>query len=271
MASIAKTSGSTAPNAKPKTFQLGTATPLTGFNLDPSTGEIYQDTGAEIAHYGSGCPRKPNRAIRSTPSAAVISPAAMGVAVDGATHTVYVANSGSDDVAVFGDVRPIVTTGPEPTAATESEVTLTGHIDPAGRGDITELPLRIRLRQDLRHTRFPARPTRPPSNFTGPTDVTATITGLSPGTREHYRLVADQRPGRDRRSARTESFSSTQPPAIDGLVAEHLTATSADLEAQVNPNGLETTYRFEYGPTTATVRPHRSRRDDQRVQLRPGI
>ena len=59
-----------------------------------------------------------------------------GVAVDGTTHTVYVADAGGNDVAEFTDARPIVTTG-EPINATESGMTLTGHIDPAGPAAIT--------------------------------------------------------------------------------------------------------------------------------------
>ena len=41
-------------------------------------------------------------------------------------------------------------------------------------------------------------------------------------------------------------ITTTQPAAITGLVSENLTPTTADLKAQINPNGLETRYRFEY-------------------------
>src|SRR5262249_25959917 len=133
----------------------------------------------------------------------------------------------------------------------ESSVTLTGHIDPAGRGNITDC--RVEFGFDKSYgTTLPCTPdpaTSPPgSNFTGPTDVSATVTGLSPGTEDHYRVVASNPIGATSKGA-DHTFITTQPPAVDGLDSANLTATTADLQAQVNPNGLETTYRFEYGPT----------------------
>jgi hypothetical protein len=231
----------------PDPSQLGTATPLTGFNLDPSTGEVYQDTGSAIAHYASGCPTEagPCDPLDSFGSGDLHG--SMGVAVDGETHTVYVANSSSGDVAVLSDIRPIVTTDPQ-AGATESEVTLAGHIDPAHRGDITECYFEYGFDTNYGHT-VPCSPDPASSNFTEPTNVIGTVTGLSPGTEDHYRLVAGNVGGAVSVGA-DEVFSSTQPPVIDGLAAENLTATSADIEAQVNPGGLDTTYRVEYGTTT---------------------
>jgi hypothetical protein len=144
-----------------------------------------------------------------------------------------------------------VTTGP-PTGATESSVTLTGHIDPAGRGDITECRFEYGFDKTygavLPCTPDPA--SNPPgSNFTGPMDVTATVTGLSSGTMDHYRVVASNAADATTSGA-DRTFITTAPPAITGLASENLTATSADLLAKINPNGLDTTYRFEYGTTT---------------------
>ena len=78
--------------------------------------------------------------------------------------------------------------------------------------------------------------------------MTATLTGLSPGTARHYRLVASSvidatAVGGDK------TFRTTAPPAITGLAAERLTATSADLIAKINPNGREVRYHVEYGTT----------------------
>ena len=235
------------PEHEASEFQVGTASPLTGFNLDTSTGEIYQDTGVAIAHYDSGCPSTagPCDPLDSFGSGDLFG--AMGVGVSGATHIVYVANSSSNDVAVFSDIRPIVTTGPE-AGATESEVTLTGHIDPAGRGNISSCYFEYGFDRTYGHT-VPCSPDPASSNFTGPTDVTGTVSGLSGGTKDHYRLVASNVPGATSIGA-DRLFSSTQPPVVDGLAAEHLTATTADIEAQVNPGGLDTTYRVEYGTTT---------------------
>jgi hypothetical protein len=234
-------------NAPPFTydgnFRVGTVGPLTGFGVDPSSLEFYQDTGSQIAHY-SDC----------DPPVSPCDPAdefggghlfgSKGVAVDGENHTVYVANSTGNEISVFSDARPIVTTGP-PTNVTEDSVTLNAHVDPAGRGNITSCRFEYGFNTSYGST-VPCTPDPAGSNFSEPTDVTATITGLSPGTKDHYRVVVSNTVGGTSLGA-DRTFITTQAPAIDGLSSAHLTATSADLNAQVNPNGLDTTYHFDYG------------------------
>lgn len=231
--------------------------PTEGFGFDPVTEELYQATGTrtgEGAHpprvnHFDACPHVetegPCEPLDSFGEGQLNN--AGGVAVDGDTHTVYVANEGSNDVLVFTDARPIVTT--ESFAATDSTVTLSGSVDPAGRGNISQCYFEYGFEVSYGST-IPCDPdpsaSPPGSNFTGPTTVTATISGLSPGTTGHYRLVArnvteGQAAGLDR------TFTSTSPPAIVGLAAERLTATTADLVARITPNGRDTTYRFEYG------------------------
>jgi hypothetical protein len=231
----------------PDPSQLGTTPELTGFNLDPSTGELYQDTGSMIAHYAADCPTESGPCNPLDSFGAGDLSDARGVGVDGETHTVYVVNSGGGEVSVFGDIRPIVITKPQ-AGATESSVTLAGYVDPANRGNITECYFEYGFDTHYGHT-VPCSPDPASSNFTQPTDVVATVAGLSAGTKNHYRLVAGNAGGAVSVGA-DEVFSSTEPPLIDGLVAENLTATSADIEAQVNPGGLDTTYRVEYGTTS---------------------
>jgi hypothetical protein len=225
-----------------------------GFAFDPSDGELYQVVKTEnpltepeaINHYGTNClPCEPNDTFGTGD---LSTGGGEGIAVDGASHTVYVADSIGNDIAVFGDARPIVTTD-QPTGATESEVTLTGRIEPAGRGNITSCYFEYGFDKSYGST-VPCTPDPSKEHpFEGPTEVTATLTGFSPGTQDHYRLVASNATGAAAAGA-DQTFITTQPPAIDGLVSSNLTATSADLSAQVNPNGLDTTYHFEYGPTT---------------------
>ena len=229
-------------------YQVTTESPTTGLNFDPSSEELYQDTGSEIDHYSATCnpplngPCQPVDGFGATGNH-LSEP--KGVGVDGESHAVYVANSGSGNVAVFSDVRPVVTTEP-PSEASETEVTLTGHIDPKDRGEITECYFEWGLSKAYGN-KLPCSPTIPP-NYSGPTTVNATVTGLSPGTKDHYRLVATNSAGSTAEGI-DELLYTTQPPAINGLVAENVTATSAELKAEIIPNGLETSYYFEYGPT----------------------
>ncbi len=234
-------------------YQMGSETPVSGFAFDPSKHELYQGNGPSIVHYTSDCDPPHNGPCNPVDSfgSGHLS-GARGMDVDGASHAVFVANVSSDDVAVFTDIRPIVTTGP-PTDVTASTATLTGTIDPAGRGAISECRFEYGFDQTYGKS-LPCTPdptSAPPgSNFTDLTEVTATVTGLSPGTRDHYRLVAGNT-ALSSSSGADETFITTAPPAIDGLAAENLAGTSADLLAQINPNGLDTTYHFDYGTTIA--------------------
>jgi DNA-binding beta-propeller fold protein YncE len=260
------------PSVNPKGFYYTVTTdfPTTGFAFDPSNKELYQAVGTRsqgddpmyhgprIDHYSSdchpdavfpfsGCDPVDSFGAGQLSGANGQPSGAKGVAVDGTSHTVYVAESIGNDVAVFGDARPIVTV--PPPNPTETSVTLNAHIDPAGRGDITSCYFEYGFDKSY-GTKLPCTPDPASSNFTAPTDVTATITGLSPGTSDHYRVVVS-----NSAPATTvtpdQTFITTQPPGIDGLASANLTATTADLNAQLNPNGLDTTYRFEYGPTTS--------------------
>ena len=230
---------------------MGTVEPVTGFNFDPSSRELYQDTGAEIAHYGGDCEPivfGPCKVLDAFGSGHLSSP--MGVGVDGESHTIYVANSGTGNVAVFGDARPIINYG-NPTGVSDFGVTLDVNVDPAGRGAITECHFEYGFDKSY-GTVLPCEPdpaaNPPSSNFITATDVTGTVTGLSPNTKDHYRIVVSNAAGASVQGP-DQTFVTTSPPSIDGLASSNLTATTADLQARVNPDGLETHYRFEYGPS----------------------
>ncbi len=80
-----------------------------------------------------------------------------------------------------------------------------------------------------------------------PVPVRTRIEGLSAGTVYHFRLRAtvdgNVEPGFD------EQFKSLGPPVIEDDKTLSVTDTEATLGAKVNPEGLATTYRFEYGPS----------------------
>jgi phosphodiesterase/alkaline phosphatase D-like protein len=84
--------------------------------------------------------------------------------------------------------------------------------------------------------------------------VNAELNGLAMFTTYHYRLAVTNANGTNRGSE--VSFTTPGPPRISNVSAqvnpsEKAGQTSATLNAQINPGGRETTYRFEYGETTA--------------------
>jgi hypothetical protein len=94
--------------------------------------------------------------------------------------------------------------------------------------------------------------------------VSAGVSGLTPGTAYHFRVLAVSHCDAKEPSfecvpvagATYESFTTTalvkgNPPAVSGLKASGVTQTEAKLEASVNPEGFATEYYFEYGPEGA--------------------
>jgi hypothetical protein len=82
----------------------------------------------------------------------------------------------------------------------------------------------------------------------GDVNESTVVTGLHSGTTYHYRIVATSALlgttfGPD------QTFTTFQPPSIESVSSQNLSATAADLVAKVNPNGADTSYHFEYGLT----------------------
>ena len=78
--------------------------------------------------------------------------------------------------------------------------------------------------------------------------VEAKVTGLSPRNTYHFALVCANSIGTT--VGNDENFETPEAPTVDGLSSSNLTKTSADLTAEINPQGFDTKYRFEYGTTT---------------------
>jgi hypothetical protein len=78
-----------------------------------------------------------------------------------------------------------------------------------------------------------------------PVPVKATLTGLQVEGRYHYRLVAKNKYGED------EGEGRFGPPELASKSAQPILYREATLHATLDPWGLETQYRFEYGLTEA--------------------
>lgn len=133
-----------------------------------------------------------------------------------------------------------------PSAVTGTGAHFSGTIDP-------EAPSGNPAAYDV-NWRFECTPECPGLSGTIPGDdephtVESNATGLTPSTDYEVTLVAENAAGPV--SAGPESFTtSVDPPSIQGLKVDRL-YTEAELIAKVNPGGAETTYHFEYGPTSS--------------------
>jgi phosphodiesterase/alkaline phosphatase D-like protein len=80
--------------------------------------------------------------------------------------------------------------------------------------------------------------------------VQADLSGLSPGTLYHYRLVARSSAGTTFGADRQLTMPASLPVAATGTTSS-VTASGALMHGSVNPNGEPTSYWFEYGVTDA--------------------
>ena len=83
----------------------------------------------------------------------------------------------------------------------------------------------------------------------GNVDVSASLSGLAPGTSYHYRVVATNGSGTSRGA--DGIFVTAAAPGVVTGTATNVTPTSATLNGTVDPNGRPTTYFFEYGTSTS--------------------
>ncbi len=100
-------------------------------------------------------------------------------------------------------------------------------------------------------TAYGKRTALPPGEDAGTTttltNISAHLTDLTPGVTYHYRVVAENSIGVSK--ANDQEFKTFELPAIESFRSSHVTATSADIEARINPKGFATKYHVEYGPT----------------------
>ncbi len=74
------------------------------------------------------------------------------------------------------------------------------------------------------------------------------ITGLQPLITYHYRVVATN--GLGTTYGEDQEFTTLGKPTIETSFSSNVAKSAAELHARINPNGADTKYRFEYGPTT---------------------
>jgi hypothetical protein len=78
--------------------------------------------------------------------------------------------------------------------------------------------------------------------------VSAAVTGLTPNTTYHFKLVSNGDDGGDKTF---RSAPNPTPPGVADQRSSAVTTGTAHLSASLDPNGAETTYYFQYGRSTS--------------------
>jgi hypothetical protein len=164
--------------------------------------------------------------------------------------------SGNENGKTYGSDQPFVSAEVAPVVDTESgfasevsqlSATLNGTVDPVGvptsyhflygtttaYGSVAPFPERYVASDRTAHT------------------VSQTLVGLTPNTTYHYALVANSPGGTSTGPDETFTTPPVPAPVVTTGAASEVSAASATLAGTVDPQGWETGYYFEYGPTTA--------------------
>jgi len=138
--------------------------------------------------------------------------------------------------------RPVVTADP-PSLIASFSARLNGSLDPHG------LPTTVYFQYG---TTTSYGLTTAPHSHTGNTfrNVTANVSGLTASTTYHFRTVATNSAGTTYGLDRTfHTLNATGPPVVLANEATNVTSYSATLNGMVDPHGMTTRIRFEYGTT----------------------
>ena len=147
------------------------------------------------------------------------------------------------DVIGYDLANAVVSTN-SATNVTSSSATLNGTVNPNGLTTSVHFEYGLTTSYGFTTTSH---------NYSGGTtqNVSANISGLSPNTTYHFRLVATNSGGTRYGGDRT--FSTLTPTGAPGVTtnsATNVASFSATLNSSVYPHGLTTTVYFQYGTTT---------------------
>jgi hypothetical protein len=223
--------------------------------VDGGTGELYvvEDGAGVVDEFGPAGAYLSQ--IPGTPSGRF--PEGAGVGVDGVTHDVLVGNAGgSPALAVFGADIPIpdVEVLEPPEGVTATGATLRGEVDPDGNGEAScefEYGLTSSYGNQVECEHHVPN---------GPSKVevhSKRVGDLQPDMTYHYRLDGTSRVNghtNDGNGAEDEGTFTTTGPGLHGESVSEVASTAVSLDATINPNGLPTSYYFQYvDPATEGV------------------
>ena len=142
--------------------------------------------------------------------------------------------------------KPTVTIA-EPTAITGHGAQVSGEVNPEGADPAFDASCEFQYATEADFSDAVAVPCEPATvKGAGPQAVKATLTGLRAKSAYHLRLLATNAGGTGEVVAAAPFVTEGVAPTIESTSVAGLTQTSAELQAQIDPEGELTTYRFEY-------------------------
>lgn len=216
----------------------------TAIAVDPATGNVYaadNSSGNRIFVYDST-----NTQIDNFSLAGGFGTVG-GLGFYSATPALLVSDATNNDVGVYTTPSPgpPVIDGESSSNLGATSATLNAQVNPFGNDTTCHFEYGLTTAYG---STAPCTPSDLGSSFADQ-NASAMISGLAPSTMYHFRVVATNSAGTTDGTDMT--FTTLPPPSIDSESVANVTATDATLQAQINPNGGDTTYQFQYGTTTS--------------------
>ena len=235
-----------------------TAVTSTGATLNGTVNPEGQDTvyafqWGPTSGYGLQTPLPP-ASVGSGTTAVAETAMLSGLAPGTAYHYRVIAISaggvttGDDETFTTSGTPPSPTTPPTVAGAAETNVgstgaTLNGAVNPEGQSTTYWFEYGTTAAYGFQTA------SANPGAGTASVPVSASLTGLLPGTLYHYRLVAVSAGGTTLGADQT--LTTTLAPTVTTGAATSVGSTGATLNGTVNPDGLATTDYFQFGTTTS--------------------
>jgi hypothetical protein len=220
--------------------------------FDPTASDLYVDSeGLSINRYATSCEPKEGPCTPSDTFGEGSLSGGAQVGVDQQSHRLYVVEPSASHVVVFeAFLAPDVKTE-EASEVKGQSATVNGSVDANGVAlSDCRFEYETQSAEELSAACIPSAGSIPADSAIHP--VSAHLTGLQPGTTYRYRLSAANANCSLCRSTGTEaSFTTLPPPSVTEAEAIDVTATSAVLQAEIDPKGADTKYHFEWGTTPA--------------------
>lgn len=214
---------------------------VTALAIEPTSQNLVINVNGALAVYTSA------GSLLSTKQASAYG----GIAIDSSSGRLYASNIGGGGGGEIFAFVPAVAPGVEPPSV--SAVTTTGfhletEVDPGEEGG--GIPSESAVRFEYRTVGDASWTSTPSQEVNAAGSYGADVSGLLPHLEYEVRAVASNSLA-SFATAPTKVSTLTGPPVTDTASATDVTETSAVLNGTINPLGLQTSYYFEYGTTTA--------------------
>jgi hypothetical protein len=216
---------------------------VTALTANPATAEVLLDQGSSIERFGQVTGEEQQPPLETFAGGGLFE--SHGIAVNGAasaTGTVYASQRGADDVEIF-EYASFPGLSATFSGVSETGVTLEGTVSPKGEA-ITACKFEYGTTVSYGQS-VPCEQTLEEINKAGEAAaVSAKLSGLTPAVTRHFRLDAANangtKHGKDVLISR---------PVVERESFSNVGSGEASVAAEIDAEGLPTSYRVEYGPS----------------------